>query len=403
VVIPVGAGLPTALVPNKPGSTDKASGRLEAVIKVGPLGPVTALAFSPDGKYLLVGTYGRVALWDLSTGTVARHLESVEGAVHQITYSKDGKRLAVAGGLPTVVGRVLLYDGADPKQPVAKLEGHTDVVQGFSWSPDGTRIATASPDRKVQIWDATAAKSLVTIKDHTDAVYSVSFSTNGRQIASTGKDKSIKLFDSETGRLQANLTGHNQEVYAVAYTPDGRALISTGQEPSLRWWQTALGTNFRTTGGHGAEVYEIQFSKDGKRIITVSADQTVRLFNSGNGNQEKALSSNGEVLLSAAESPDGKLLAAGSWNGIVRLWEEAKDRLLVFGFEVPDANSQDLVLATPEGYVSVPAKMQPALGWRFGGVSIASEPLNAALLKPEEILKALKSEPLSPVKIEAPK
>src|SRR5688572_23857239 len=56
IVIPVGAALPTALVPNKPGSMEKVTGRLEAVIKAGPLGPVTALTFSPDGKYLLVGT-----------------------------------------------------------------------------------------------------------------------------------------------------------------------------------------------------------------------------------------------------------------------------------------------------------------------------------------------------------
>jgi hypothetical protein len=127
------------------------------------------------------------------------------------------------------------------------------------------------------------------------------------------------------------------------------------------------------------------------------------MWNAGNGNHEKALSSNGEVLMSAAESPDGKLIAAGSWNGIVRIWEREKDRLLVLGFENPDVSSKDLVLVTPEGYVSAPPAMQPALSWRFGTLPIAPEPLNAALLKPEEILKALKAEALTPVKIQAPK
>ncbi len=404
VVLPAGAGVPGELVPLKPGSDkEKVPGKLEAVLKVGPLAPVSALAYTPDGARLLVGSYGRVAVWDLAAGRVERHLEGVEGAVHAVVVSPDGKQVAVAGGKPALSGGVLVYDLASPGKPLARLEGHGDVVYSCAWSPDSRRLATASLDKQVKLWEVAGGKEQFTVKDHSDFVYAVAFSPDGKFIASGGRDRSVKLFDAATGKSLRTLTGHNEPVLALAIAPDSQSVLSTGEEPAIRWWKLEDGSTFRTQGGHGKDVFEIQYSRDQTTLLTVSQDQTVRLWSAASGGQLKAFGSGGESLLAAALSPDGKRVAAGSWNGLVRVWDVASGRLLVLFFEGPGAAaSPEYLVATPEGYLSASPEMTKALRWRVGGVDVAPEPFAAALVRPEEVAKALRGEAVAPVGIKPP-
>ena len=78
--------------------------------KIGPLPAVTSLAFSPDGKALLVGFYGRVAVWDLVNGGIVQELTDVPGSVNDLQFSPNGKLLSVVGGKPFSQGEIRLYD-----------------------------------------------------------------------------------------------------------------------------------------------------------------------------------------------------------------------------------------------------------------------------------------------------
>ncbi len=53
---------------------------------------------------------------------------------------------------------------------LSTLAGHTDEVRSVAWSPDGRRLASASVDGTVRLWDATNGKRLATLKDHTSCV-----------------------------------------------------------------------------------------------------------------------------------------------------------------------------------------------------------------------------------------
>ena len=90
-------------------------GSLELSLPIGPLPPIAAVAFSPDGKLLATGVYGRVTLWDLATARPMKMLTSVLGAVNDLKFSSDGKLLAVAGGQPSIRGDLRLFDTADWK------------------------------------------------------------------------------------------------------------------------------------------------------------------------------------------------------------------------------------------------------------------------------------------------
>jgi hypothetical protein len=131
----------------------KPAGPLALTLPVGPLPPVAAVAFAPDGKRLAVGSYGRVAVWDLEAAKPATVLTQVLGAVNDVKFSPDGKLLAVAGGLPSARGDLRLFDTTDWKL-TASLGGHLDTVSGVSFSPDGAKLASASFDKTVRLWDA---------------------------------------------------------------------------------------------------------------------------------------------------------------------------------------------------------------------------------------------------------
>ena len=405
VAIPLATSVPAELVPMKAGTTTKVSpANLQAVLKAGPLSPVTAVCFGPDGKRLFVASYGRVAVWDLEQGRVSGYLEGIAGAVHDLELSPDGKQLAVGGGDPAQTGTVQLYDTAAPARPVAKLAGHSDVVYSLAWSADGKRLATASFDKLVKVWDLPAGTPTLTIKDHTDAVLAVAFSPDGKTLVSGGRDHSIKLFDAATGKALRTLTGHDQDVQALVISADGKSVISSGREPGLRWWDLATGKQMRNQGGHGGSVFEVRRSSDDKQLISVSQDQTVRLWDGATGGQQKSYSSGGEPLFCAALSSDGKRVAAGSWKGLLRLWDAATGRLLVLGYALPDPTAKpEWLLATPEGYLSRSEGAPGTLQWTVGGEAVAPEPFSETLLKPEEVLKALRGEPLSPVKLQGPK
>jgi hypothetical protein len=158
VVLPSTATLPAdvaksfALAPANPG-------KLELAMKIGPLPPVTALAYSPDGKLLAVGSYGALAVWDLAAAELSRSLEFL-GAVHCVAFSPDGSRLAAAGGLPARSGQVTIYDPAT-WQVVATLGEHTDVVYNVAFSPDGKTLATASFDKTAKMWNLENLKSQI--------------------------------------------------------------------------------------------------------------------------------------------------------------------------------------------------------------------------------------------------
>src|SRR5262249_50035593 len=151
----------------------------------------------PDGKLLATAAYGRVVVWDLDGPTPVKTLTNVLGGVNCVRFSPDGKTLAVAGGQPSARGGLRAFQVAD-WETTAVLAGHEDAVAGVAFSADGKRLASASFDRTVRVWDLATNKQTLSLTGHSDFAYAVAFSPDGQYLGSASKDRSVKWVESAT-------------------------------------------------------------------------------------------------------------------------------------------------------------------------------------------------------------
>src|SRR3989440_32876 len=209
---------------------------------------VHTVAWSPNGSYIAsAGADQTVQIWDIATGnhicTCLGHTDTVSA----LAWSPDGKHITSASDDQTVH----VWDAEHPpgmlqlRNPLALnvYRGHSDRVNAVAWSPDGRRIASASHDQTVQVWDA-ARNHIYTYRGHVSAVYAVACSPDGKRFASgsgdgntDGVDNCVRIWDTSTGDTIYIYHGDRDAVHTLAWSPDGTRLVSAARGNSVQVWQ----------------------------------------------------------------------------------------------------------------------------------------------------------------------
>jgi eukaryotic-like serine/threonine-protein kinase len=304
---------------------------------------VHAVAFSPDGSHLAsTGSDGTVRVWDAAPTAEARVFLGHDLTVSGVAFSPDGHRLASSsfdhsvrvwdaetGRLLRTLGehevtRAPSVDGR-PGVPlmITTRSGHTGLVMGVSFSPDGTRVASAGLDNSVRVWDIATGEVLHNLR-HGGAVSSVAYSRDGRWIASGGWDDRVYLWDAVTGKRRYMLEGHTENVQHVAFRPDSRVLASAGMDATVRLWDVATGALKATLIGHEGEVRCVAFSADGRWLASGGADRIVRVWDADTFRLLMTLHGHTEPVDSVAFNREGTRIASGSHqesDRSVKLWD----------------------------------------------------------------------------------
>ncbi|WAO96039.1 NACHT domain-containing protein [Fusarium falciforme] len=206
---------------------------------------------------------------------------------------------------------------------MATLEGHGDWVQSVAFSPDGQRLASASHDMTIKIWDVTTGHCQATLAGHGDSVRSVAFSPDGQRLASASRDKTVKIWDATTGHCQATLGGHRSWVQSVAFSPDGQRLASASADKTVKIWDATTGHCQATLEGHRSWVQSVTFSPNGQRLASASHDKTVKIWDAATGHCQATLKGHGDWVQSVTFSPNGQRLASASRDKTVKIWDAA--------------------------------------------------------------------------------
>jgi hypothetical protein len=160
-------------------------------VKAAHLSLVESMAYSPDGKYLVSGSFQEVAIWDPLTGQQRHKITGFAHEVVALAFSLDGKLLGVAGGEPTVEGEIKVFDVPTWKLVTDIKNGHSDTVYGIAFSPDGKMLATGSADKFVKVWEIPSGKFVKSFEGHTHHVLDVGWMADGKLLASAGGDHTV--------------------------------------------------------------------------------------------------------------------------------------------------------------------------------------------------------------------
>jgi WD40 repeat protein len=147
------------------------------------------------------------------------------------------------------------------------LEGHSSGVHSVAFSHDSARLASASDDNTVKIWDTSSGECLQTLEGHSSGVHSVAFSHNSARLASASRDYTVKIWDTSSGECLQTLEGHSSVVYSVAFSHDSARLASASGDNTVKIWDTSSGDCLRTLN-IGKVLSSISFNTTGSCLHT---------------------------------------------------------------------------------------------------------------------------------------
>jgi WD40 repeat protein/serine/threonine protein kinase len=226
-------------------------------------GGLTSLAFSPDSRRLVMTTNFHPTLVDVTTGLPLLNLRASKRLVRAVVYGT--KRGIAWGGLD---GDVMIWDESITQYATPAV---ASILPG-SWLVRlvGARMAFEVSPTYV-------------LRAHTSRAVSVGFSPDQRRLASSGIDGLIKVWehDGQQWFERLSLRGHLGAVHAVAFSPKGRQLASAGQDGSVRVWDAESGRELAILRGHTDCAYTLAYSPDGRYLASGSSDGTIRVWDAG--------------------------------------------------------------------------------------------------------------------------
>jgi WD40 repeat protein len=276
---------------------------------------IESVAVSPDGKTIATGGFvdHTIIFWDAFTGARRREIvipknPSVTQGISGLAFSPDGRRLLVA----THDQRLAVYDvgsGATVWAGSFKLGAAGEVDAAFS--PDGTLVAGASGYDGIAVWDAATGQQLWRADQKASGV-----AFQGATLAAAGADfgPQLIIYDARTGAVKTERRKEGMDVARVAAVPGrpGTFVVAEHGSAVTIWDEHGTTSMFAHLDGLAG----VAVSPDGRTAVSVALDEGVRAWDLDR-RREVPLDSHDGAVMALAPSADGARLASIGADGSV--------------------------------------------------------------------------------------
>ncbi|KAF9223459.1 WD40 repeat-like protein [Gyrodon lividus] len=276
---------------------------------------VTCLAFNPNGRQLVTGSYDRrIRWWDLQSGEPAGPLLwDHRVSVLALAVSPDGERFASGGG----DDRVLLWDTATQVVVAEPTHAHTNRVNSLCFSPDGAQLVSSSVGN-VKIWDAASLHLLQEIKAPSD-VSVIAYSPTCPRIAGVCSDNTVRVWDTMTGFQTVCSPMGFANAHGIAWLLDGQTVVFASHT-CIYSWNTESGQVDEFGSDWVKDVRDLCISPNGN-LLAVACEATAHLVDVATWTPLGLPFHHPRPVFCMAFSPDNRCLASGCADNFIYLWD----------------------------------------------------------------------------------
>ena len=311
---------------------------------------VTAVAFSPDGRFLYSGdANGRGQLWDLKNPGQGQRLDWHTSKITAAIFLPDSSRLLTASDDQTVCQWSLPGESVAGEstatvvntQPLAALTlKHPDTVWSVDVSRDGKQALTSCADGMARVWQLEPAQITKSFQPRGGAISFGVFVPDGRTaLAVDTTRRTVHQWDLSTGQERLypdpqrgtgpclDLQRLGGLVWTAIFAPDGRDILTVGGNEARRW-NLLTQSEVMSFSPHRA-VATASFSSDQRQVVTASWDHSAKIWDAQTGAPLRKLTGHTQQLNSAVFSPsDSDIVLTASDDRTARLWQASEERVL---------------------------------------------------------------------------
>jgi WD40 repeat protein len=280
---------------------------------------VGGLTFSPDGKWIAAAGEKEVRIWDIETGELKTTLRgqrerSAQGNCYAVAFSPDGRELVVGIDDYSAHGSLRVYDVADFSQIKELVPGHGTPVRQLAFSRDGTYLASSGDNGNILLWQWKTRQRIATIPppDPDQPVYDY-----------------LQFPTAEPYLVVGQASG--PAVFAV---PEGTRLGPQSDVPAnLRAWLAGLGQLQMPLPGQAQRACLLLdrgvWLASGQGADAGKQRYWVGVWSAGNPAPQGAYTGHSYLITSLAIGPAGKLAASADAFGEIHVWDVATRRARV--------------------------------------------------------------------------
>ncbi|XP_058207905.1 uncharacterized protein LOC131320971 [Rhododendron vialii] len=239
--------------------------------------------FVPGNKYAVVGTKaGAIEIIDVSSGTCVEVLEVHGGSVQSIVAVPDGTGFVTGSADHDVKFweyQTIQKTGEDLKHltvsHVRNLKMNDDVLV-VAVSPDAKYIAAALLDCTVKVFFMDSLKFFLSLYGHKLPVLCMDISSDAELIVTGSADKNLKIWGLDFGDCHKSIFAHSDSVMAVRFVRNTHYMFSAGKDRLVKYWDADKFELLLTLEGHHAEIWCLSVSNRGDFVVTGSHDRAIR-------------------------------------------------------------------------------------------------------------------------------